>query len=242
MTTPFVPPSSPVADRDGPRHPTGWDLSRTFVTVSYSLVFFGFLPVALSGEVGVLAPIVFLVAMAASLLRNPHAAPPRPWTARLWTAALLLALAGLVAWSLSDGNWLLHTLQFALLLTVSRFFQRRFAKDTLQLFVLSFLLLLVAAVINPGPWFAICFLAYTVLTMWGLTLLHLVREIEVQTRTGPEHLLPKPKPGRRWLGLRKPGPLPPLDPWPEPATPESVLSWRTRRLVGPRYLAAYGLL
>lgn len=214
-------------------------LTRTFVAVSYGLVIAAFVPVALSGEVGWAAPVAFVAALLASLLRDAHGAPPRPLTVRIWTAALLAAFGGLIAWSILDGNWLLHALQFALLLTVSRFFQRRFAKDYLQMIALAFILLLVAAIVNAGPVFAACFLCFAVLTMWGLTLHHLVREIEVQTQSGPEHLLPPAPPKkRRWLGLRKALPVPPSPFWPVGATHPSVLEWRTRRLVGWRFLAA----
>ena len=214
------------------------NVSYALTAVSYALVAAAFLPIALSGEIGVASPVVFLVAGAASLLRDPRTAPPRPLTAKLWTGALLAAFALLVAWSWQDSNWLVHALQFALLLTVSRFFQRRFAKDFLQLMALSFVLLLVGAIVSPGPAFATSFLVYTVLTMWGLTLLHLTREIEIHTHTGPEHLTPDPPGKRRWFGLRKALPPPPPSPWPDAPVEEQMLAWRTRRLLTKRFLAA----
>ncbi len=213
------------------------NVQRTFVAVIYGLVIAAFLPIGISGEVGWLAPILFVAAMIASLVRDPTQSPPRPRTAQIWTGALIAVLLSLVAWSFSDGNWLLHSLQFALLLVVSRFFQRRFSKDYLQLTALSFVMLLVAAIISPGPTFALCFLSYSVLLMWGLTLLHVVREIEVQTHTGPEHLLPIPPPSkRRWFGLRKALPVKPVENWPDAPAELSTLQWRTRRLVTKRYL------
>ncbi len=214
------------------------NVAFALTAVAYALVAAAFLPVALSGEIGVASPVAFLIAMAASLVRDPRTATPRPMTARIWTGALLAAAAALVAWSWQDNNWLLHALQFALLLTVSRFFQRRFAKDFLQLMALSFVLLLVGAIVSPGPAFAAAFLVYTVLTMWGLTLLHLTREIEIHTHTGPEHLTPEPPGKRRWFGLRKALPPPPPSPWPDAADDENVLAWRTRRLLTKRFLAA----
>ena len=176
--------------------------------------------------------------MVVSLLRDPRTAASHPLTAKVWTAALVVAFAALVSWSWQDSNWLLHSLQFALLLTVSRFFQRRFAKDFLQLMALSFILLLVAAIVSPGPAFAGGFLVYTVLTMWGLTLLHLTREIEIHTHTGPEHLTPDPPGKRRWFGLRKALPPGPPDPFPDASVEEHMLAWRTRRLLTKRFLAA----
>lgn len=219
-----------------------WDVHKTFQAVSYGLVAAAFLPIALSGEVGQIAPLAFAVAAIASLFRDPRSSPPRPQTAKLWTAVVLAAFAVLVTWSLQDGNWLLHALEFALLLTASRLFQRRFAKDHLQLLGLSFILLLVAAIVQPGPLFALCFLAYAVMVMWGLSLLHLTRQIEVQTETGPEHLLPPEPPGRRWLGLLPPKPLPVPVVWPELPVHASTVQWRSRRLLGPRYFAVTTLL
>ncbi len=214
------------------------NVGLALTAVSYALVGAAFLPVAVSGEIGLASPVAFLLAMAGSLLRDPRTAPPRPITAKLWTGGLLLTAAVLLTWSWRDSNWLLHALQFALLLTVSRFFQRRFAKDFLQLMALSFVLLLVGAIISPGPIFAGAFLVYTVLTMWGLTLLHLTREIEVHTHTGPEHLTPDPPDKRRWFGLRKPLPPQPPSPWTEATSEENALAWRTRRLLTKRFLAA----
>jgi hypothetical protein len=197
-----------------------------------------FLPIAISGEVGWVAPLGFVGAMAWSTRRDPRTDPPGMRAVHLWTGSLGASLVGLLAWSLQDGNWLLHTMQFALLLTVSRFYLRRFAKDHLQLYALSFLLLLVGAILEPGPVFALCFFVYTIGIMWALALLHLVRELEVQTLTGPEHLLPVPPPKRRWLGLLPPKPVPPAVHWPELDVPLQSLDWRTRRLVGPQWFAA----
>lgn len=219
-----------------------WDLHRAFLLVSYGLVLAGFVPIAASGEVGVAAPLGFVAAMLWSLRRDPRLDPPSERTAQIWTAGLGTALVGLAVWAWQDGNWLMHAMQFALLLTMSRFYLRRFAKDHLQLYALSFLLLLVGAILSPGPVFALCFLAYTIGIMWGLAILHLVRELEVQTQTGPEHLLPPEPPKRRWLGLRAPLPLPPKVEWPELAVAASALDWRTRRLVGPQWFFATSAL
>lgn len=218
------------------------NVQRSLIAVAYGLVFLAFLPLAASGEIGLWLPLAFLAALVGSLLRDPHAVQPRPLTAKLWTGGLIAAFATLVTWSVTDGRWLVHAITFALLMTVSRFFQRRHAKDYLQLLALSFILLLVSAVVYPGPTFALCFLGYTVLTMWGLALLHVTREIELQTHTGPEDLLPHAPPSRRWLGLRRA--LPPQVPvtWPELPLSETTLAWRTRRLITARWFAATSLL
>ncbi len=218
------------------------NLQRSLVAVAYSLVFLAFLPLVLSGEIGIWLPGAFLAALIGSLLRDPHGSPPRPGTARVWTTALIAAFFGLIAWSIQDSRWLVHAITFALLMTVSRLFQRRFSKDYLQLIALSFVLLLVSAVVYPGPAFALCFLGYTVLTMWGMALLHLSREIELQTCTGPEHLYPELPPTRRWFGLRKALPQAPQVVWPDPPVADGVLRWRTTRLLTKRWFGATAAL
>ncbi len=229
------------------------NVQQSLVAVAYGLVFLAFLPLAASGEIGLWLPLAFLAALVGSLLRDPHAATSSlkslgTLSARIWTAGLLVAFAALVAWSISDGRWLVHAITFALLMTVSRFFQRRYAKDYLQLISLSFILLLVSAVVYPGPTFAVCFLGYTVLTMWGLALFHVSREIEIQTHTRPEDLqalqtrIAVAPSTRRWLGLRRA--LPPKEQvlWPELPLTEAMLAWRTRRLITKRWFAATALL
>ncbi|MBM4343051.1 MAG: DUF3488 domain-containing protein [Deltaproteobacteria bacterium] len=223
-------------------HAGGWTVHHSLLAVAYGMVAAGILPIAASGELGWLPPAAFVAAMLVSLLRDPRVSPVRPVTAQLWTAVLVLSFAATIVRSLQDSLWLVHAMEFALLVTVSRFFQRRFAKDYLQLLGLSFILLLTGAIVQPGPMFAVCFLAYTVLTMWGLTLLHLVRELELQTHTGPEHLLPPPPPKRRWLGLLPPKVAPPPVQWPELPVHAGTIEWRSRRLIGPRYFAATSVL
>ena len=212
---------------------------RTFIAASYAMVGVAFLAVALSGELGWVAPALFGAAFVVSAAL-PVGREPSPVTAQIWTVLLFVAFGALFAWAWYDGNWLLHALQFALLMTISRLFQRRFAKDYLQLYALSFLLMLVAAVIHPSLTFAVCFLAYAVLAIWGLTFVHLVREIEVQTHTGPEHLLPPEAQVTAWLpwNWRRKPPEPEPDTLPEsPVSPENLL-WRRRRLIRGSFLAA----
>lgn len=237
-----TPSHSTVPERVGPFGVgRSLDPRRMLVGVTYSLVFLAFVPIWQSGEVGGWAPVVFVAAALASLVRDAHGSVPRPWTAVVWTLALLATFAGLVAWSLRDGNWLLHALQFALLMTASRFFQRRWSLHYLQLQALSFILLLVAAIVNPGPAFAVCFLGYAVGTIWGLTLIHLVRELEIHQRSGPEHT-PAPPPPRWWPFGRGRRAAQLFDDWPSAAPSDSVLQWRSRQLIGARFLIASSAL
>ena len=219
------------------------DFERTFVGVSYGLVTTAFLAVALSGEIGWLAPTIFAICLVVSFFRRTDG-PLHERTSWLWTGFLFLAFGTLILWSFSDGNWLLHALEFALLMTISRLFQRRFAKDYLQLYVLSFLLMLVAAVIHPSLTFALSFLVYTVLAIWGLTMVHLVADIEIQTRTGPEHLLPAAKPLLDRLPWRRNKALKATlaADLPESPVAAETLAWRRRRLIGGGFLVVSSLM
>lgn len=218
--------------------------ARTFVLTSYGLVGVAFATVASSGEVGVVAPALFLAAMVASAVW-PGAATRGPAVSRAWTIALALGLVVLVGWSLQDDNWLLHALEFALLVTASRLFLRRYAKDWMQLYALSFLLMLVAAVIYPTMTFALAFLIYAVLAIWALTMLHLVRRIEVATQTTVEDLEPELAQiaalplYRRVLPWRRRYLRPLVRPFDDvPAGPvgADVLAWQSRQLVRGRFL------
>jgi transglutaminase-like putative cysteine protease len=221
------------------------NFERIFIAVSYSLVGVAFIAVTSSGEIGWIGPSAFAVCFVISAFRRTDG-PAKVRTARLWTAFLVVALAALVLVASNDDNWLLHSLEFALLMTVSRLFQRRFAKDYLQLLVLTFLLMLVAAVIHPSLTFAVCFLIYTVLAIWGLTMVHLARQIEVQTRTGPEHLLPRPETTRSWWRpwrtVATKAPKSVADPLPHAPISAETMRWRQRQLIGGRFLLASSVM
>ena len=231
--------------------PAAGGFARTFLLTSYALVGVAFGAVASSGEIGIVAPVAFTVAFVASLVWR-RSQTPQPGVARVWTGVLLLAFAALVAWSIEDGNWLLHALEFALVMTTSRLFQRRYAKDWLQLYALSFLLILVAAVIHPTLTFAISFIIYAILAIWALVMLHIVHQIEVATHQTPEELEPDPNAATPRLGWMQrlrlrlralrglPPPPPPRatrPPLPDGPIGAEALQWRSRRLIGPGFLA-----
>ena len=209
---------------------------------SYGLVLVAFFAVASSGQIGIVAPVAFALALVASLI-VPQSPTPQPERAQLWTGALVLTLLALIAWSIQDGNWLLHSLEFALAMTASRLFQRRYAKDWLQLYALSFLLVLVAAVIHPTMIFAISFLVYGVLAIWALVMLHIVRQIEIATHTTPEEVEPETHgPDRkRWWQRRKRGVIARI-PLPDGPITAETLQWRSRKLVGRGFLLGSSLM
>ncbi|HEY5283453.1 MAG TPA: transglutaminaseTgpA domain-containing protein, partial [Polyangia bacterium] len=92
----------------------------------------------------------------------------------------LILLAGAVfevARSFPDID-LLPFLNFVLFLLVLKLCQRRNNRDYLQVFVLSFLLMLAAAWLATSAIFIVGFAFYVLLATWALVLFHLRREIE----------------------------------------------------------------
>ena len=92
----------------------------------------------------------------------------------------LLFLAGAVfqvARSFPDVD-LLPFLNFVLFLLALKLCQRRGNRDYLQVYVLSFLVMLAAAWLATGVVFIVGFGAYVLLATWTLVLFHLRREIE----------------------------------------------------------------
>ena len=79
---------------------------------------------------------------------------------------------------LRDRKWLSAAILFTLLLIVTRLFQSRSSRDVFQLYGLVFLAVLAGAVVNPAVSFVAVFVVYVVLLTWGLTLLHLQRNLE----------------------------------------------------------------
>jgi len=69
-------------------------------------------------------------------------------------------------------------LSFALFLLVVKLCQRRSNRDYLQVFIMSFLVMLAASWLATSVIFVLGFSAYVVLTTWTLILFHLRREIE----------------------------------------------------------------
>ena len=186
--------------------------SRIHRRVSYGLVSTGLLLLFFSGELSLPVWGGALVAMAAAWHRWEKPVSGRYATA-LWNGALIVIFFALSSLSVTTGNWLLYMTQYAIVMTVSKFFWVRASRDILQLYVLSFLLVLGGAVMNPGISFGLVLLLYVVLLTWGLVLLHFRREMEARaaaTATGERR--------------------------------ESERFWETRRLVTGSFLAGTSLL
>lgn len=108
----------------------------------------------------------------------------RPWGRRLniiVTSALIAAFGLILFIGFQTGEWLVYSIVFALLATVTRTLQHHTARQQFQLIALSFLLMVAASVTNPDITFAIYFLVYAVLLTWALTYTHLLQRVEEGT-------------------------------------------------------------
>jgi len=155
--------------------------TRLQKTVSFGLVAAGLLLIVFSDEV---LPPVWLAAFAAMGIAwwrwepTSGARPRSRATTAVWNVTLTAILLALLALAFAGGNWLLHTIHFGIVMSVSKLFWIQRSRDLFQLYTLSFLLVLGGAVVNPGLSFALVFPLYVVLLTWALILLHLRRDLE----------------------------------------------------------------
>jgi len=108
----------------------------------------------------------------------------KPWGRRtniVFTTSLIVAFALILFIGFQTGEWLVYSIIFALLATVTRTLQHHTARQQFQLIALSFLLMVAASVTNPDVSFAIYFLFYAVLLTWALTYTHLLQRVEEGT-------------------------------------------------------------
>ncbi|HEU5057211.1 MAG TPA: DUF3488 and transglutaminase-like domain-containing protein, partial [Kofleriaceae bacterium] len=86
------------------------------------------------------------------------------------------------AWSvfgfLTGGDLVLIGAELLLFLLVAKLFGRRASRDYQQVYILSFLMLVAATVLNSEVSFGLFFLGFVVASTWALVLIHLRREME----------------------------------------------------------------
>lgn len=149
---------------------------------SYLLIATAVGALAMSGAVSPLLLLVFAAVAALSWYADPETV----WAARVGRVAPALATAmlGLLGWTawrvvstLPETDFT-PLLMLILALTAYKLLQRRGNRDYLQLYLLSFLMILAAAWLAQTALFALAFAAYVVVSTWTLILFHLRREIE----------------------------------------------------------------
>src|SRR5262249_7124366 len=100
---------------------------------------------------------------------------------RAWSSTWNVLTVAAFAWAAVDavrGDPLHAGVHFLCFLGVNKLWNRRASRDYLQLYVVSFLMLVAGAALSSDLGFAACFLAYVVAATWTLTLFHLRREME----------------------------------------------------------------
>jgi len=148
---------------------------RIHTTTTYLLVSTGFAVLFLSGELSPLFWALTVPLLVGSAIRRVHIGLSN---VSFWNAVLVLALLGFSLLAYLSGDWLLYAIYFCSLMVVAKLYQRRNARDYFQLYAVSFMQLIVAAVINPTISFGLCFLLYVIFLTWALVLLHLRRDME----------------------------------------------------------------
>lgn len=183
--------------------------------VTYILMGCGLASISFSGELPAWVTWMAVVGIGITWFLQ---APKMEKTPMWWFGGLLAAFFALLALAMRSGEWLESTIAFAVVMVVSKLFQRRVARDFYQLYTLSFLLIVGGAVMNPGVSFAITFLLYIIVLTLGLVLLHLRRDLEERTEA-QEQLSSQREGGDVEAGL-----------------------WRARDLVTRRFLTGTSML
>ncbi|MFH2005355.1 MAG: DUF3488 and transglutaminase-like domain-containing protein [bacterium] len=96
----------------------------------------------------------------------------------VWTVSTFVALGLCIVEFLLQNELVLATVNFLLFLLVNKLFNRRSGRDYLQLYVVTFMMVVAGSVLNIGLSFAAWFVLYIVATTWSLILFHLRREME----------------------------------------------------------------
>ncbi len=144
--------------------------------ITLAVVWTGFAALFLSGEFG---PEVVIPAMAIPLAGTFLWKALRRRNSGRWAgvAALLAGVgAGYLAWATTD--YLLWAITFAVFLACLKSLYLRVSGDFMQMYALSFLSVMAAAVVNPGLSFGVVMLPYTVLLVFAMVMANLRRSIE----------------------------------------------------------------
>lgn len=144
---------------------------------SYLMVLSSLGALALGGHLE--APVLGLVLVAVTLSpwRLSPATERSGWHLG-WTISTLTVLGLCLLELLLRGDLVEATVNFLLFLLVNKLYNRRAGRDYLQLYVITFMMVVAGSVLNAGLSFAICFVVYVVATTWALSMFHLRREME----------------------------------------------------------------
>jgi protein-glutamine gamma-glutamyltransferase len=144
---------------------------------TYLAVLSAYFALTLSGELGR----VHVGLALAGIIASWSWEPPRVRYER-WATAWTILSAGVFALSVlsfvTGGDVLIVGAHFLLYLAVAKLFSRRTSRDYLQIYVLSFLMLVAGTVLNAGFSYGLFFFGYVLTSTWAFVLFHLRREME----------------------------------------------------------------
>lgn len=144
---------------------------------SYAMALCAYMALVLSGELSDVPVVASALAIPVSWFwETPRVRVER--FSRAWTGLSAAVFAYSVLAALAGTDILLTGAHFLIYLTVNKLFNRRTCKDYQQLYILSFLMLVAATVLNSQFSFAIFFIGFVVTSTWAIILFHLRREME----------------------------------------------------------------
>jgi hypothetical protein len=144
---------------------------------SYLMVLSAVSSLLFSPELGPIGSVLALLGVAGSWFAEPPAYPRQRLTLA-WNIATVLLLVVLALQVFAGGSVIAAGVYFLLGVLVNKLFNRQHSRDYLQVYVITFLMLVAATTLNTGLSYAICFVLYVIFTTWSLVLLHLRREME----------------------------------------------------------------
>jgi transglutaminase-like putative cysteine protease len=153
--------------------------SSVHKVASYLMLAAAFASLALSRELHPVVVALTTVFGGASFFFEPqrHAWVRARAFTLTWNAATLVLFA-LTLLDAIRGEALPAGVRFLCFLAVNKLWNRRASRDYLQVYVISFLMLVAGAALSSELSYAVCFLAYVVAATWALMLFHLRREME----------------------------------------------------------------
>ena len=135
---------------------------------------------------GQLDTAILLLVLAAVLLSA--LLPERRRTSTLWqttwTVGSFLALGLCIVDFFFRDELVMAAVNFLLFLLCNKLFNRKSGRDYLQLYVITFMMVVAGSVLNIGLSFAIWFVIYVVSATWSLILFHLRRAGHVHDEPG----------------------------------------------------------
>lgn len=152
-------------------------LSKGHKWATYGMVATSFLSVATSNEIYSLVIVLAGLGLLVSYVWEPPRIQFAEWTSRWTTLSIVVFVAALVQ-LLLGAEMLLTGTSFLIYLLVVKCFQRQAPKDYLQLYALTFLMLVAGTVLQAELSYGILFFFYALFATWALSLFHLKRSAE----------------------------------------------------------------